>query len=79
MKEFNIKLSEEEFIHVKELVYKLFLGYAGRTEHWGHFLTYVARNDLVRAVLYADDTNQRALPIYARIIYNEVPNTLVKF
>ncbi len=39
----------------------------------GDFLTAVLCNNFWRAVLYADDTNEKALRDYALFIYNQLP------
>lgn len=40
----------------------------------GHFLTAVVRNDLCEACFQADDTNIRALKLYALFLHNHLPD-----
>ena len=40
----------------------------------GSFLTAVVHNNFINACCLADDINVRALPLYARFLYNKVPS-----
>lgn len=39
-------------------------------ESGGHFLTALLENDLMEAINRADNTNQKAIPAYAKWLYN---------
>ena len=43
-----------------------------------HFISAVVRNDLLDAATRADGANSKALAMYAKFLYNHVPQTLVK-
>ncbi len=40
----------------------------------GHFLTAVVRNDFTEACFQADDTNKKALYLYALFLANKIPS-----
>lgn len=45
---------------------------------FGHFLTYLVKNDLVRAVCQADSTNLKYIDIYAKFLYNRLPQGYIE-
>jgi len=73
--DYGIELSMPEVRHVAKCMQDMAMRYAGNCGY-GHFVNSLHREDFMKAFLYADNTNVRALPIYMHFIYNEVPISL---
>jgi hypothetical protein len=43
----------------------------------GHFLTYVVKNKFIEATCAADSVNYRCLVIYAKFLYNMIPQNYI--
>ena len=69
-------LTEDDIDHLSTGIKKLIDVYRGE-ESPGHFLSAVIRNDFRGAVTLADNTNIKALRLYALFIYNYIPSDLV--
>ena len=71
-------MTPEQHIHVSHCLRSLSMLYA---EGWfvGDFLTAVSKNDLMRAIQTADETNRQFIHAYCAFIYNEVPVPLVQW
>ena len=70
-------MEEMDLDHVEHGLKTLIDFYRGQ-DTGGHFISAVARNDLLDAASHADGANSKALRMYAHFIYNHVPSELVK-
>jgi len=63
-----VKLEKKaDLDHVVRLMYNIYLWYQNN-HNLGHFLTFLVKNDLCGAVMYADSVNVRSIVLYAEFI-----------
>lgn len=63
----------EQIDHIAHGLRRLLEWYENRKVAMGSFLTAVLENDFIEATTRADKTNTKALPIYAKFLYNMMP------
>lgn len=69
----NRNITDEDLADILRCLHDLASWYWDKNVTLGHFLTYVVQNDFVKASTQADGSNVKALDIYARFLYNRLP------
>jgi len=67
-------IDDDDFKNILRCLHDLASWYWEQNIVLGHFLTYVVKNDFVRASTQADSSNVKALDVFARFVYNRLPS-----
>ena len=64
---------EEDKTHIRSTIKSMMYWFDNDVVTFGHFVTYMLKNNFVEAVCHADKLNYRCLEIYAKFLWNIMP------
>jgi len=64
---------EEDKTHIRATIRGMMVWYDTGIVTFGHFVTYMLKNNFVEAVCHADKVNRNCLELYAKFLWNIMP------